>query len=514
MSSPDARSRRITSVVAATLAGVLYLATLFPGIGGVLNHGDSAKFQFLGFVWGVGHPPGNPLYLGSLALFQSLPFGTAGLRANLASAVCGALAVGFTANAAHRMAGVRASVVAASFLALGGLVWEFATEAEVYAFNSVFVSFMLYAFTRAEIEGSTRMAALGVAAFVMGIAGHLSLVVAGPGVLLFATSLLWRGIKPSLHDMALVVGAGLVCLGSYALLPVLHARSVYSEYNVEPGLAGLIEFATGAKWRSGIKLPALEEALSGRTLSVVKVLLRQWTLPVWLGAPMAFYALHRRFPGVARFAITACLAWLTFLYLYDIPDPDGLVVPIACCVAPALGVAVASAARFRLTAAIAGCALLPTALLHVQQYRQTVGFEILQDVNASPGREALDMPDLIGGLPENAHLTLPCLHYGCAQVMNYYRFADEAVQERHVRIVGLKGSRLSRWHSPPPSIDPRLGLSQVVCTVQERESTLLSSKGVRMQKRERGELHVAGKTYQRLPVYCSQPGQSGARNGS
>src|SRR5687768_12095366 len=42
---------------------VLYVTTLFPGVGGRINGGDSAKFQFIGLIGGIGHPPGSPLYM-------------------------------------------------------------------------------------------------------------------------------------------------------------------------------------------------------------------------------------------------------------------------------------------------------------------------------------------------------------------------------------------------------------------------------------------------------------------
>src|SRR5579863_1968912 len=52
---------------------LLYAITHFPGVGGSVNHGDSAKFQFIGRVLGLSHPPGNPLYLLLDAAWVRLP---------------------------------------------------------------------------------------------------------------------------------------------------------------------------------------------------------------------------------------------------------------------------------------------------------------------------------------------------------------------------------------------------------------------------------------------------------
>lgn len=505
MTLGEPRARRATTLALGLSSGLLYAITLFPGVGGVLNHGDSAKFQFLGLVPGVGHPPGNPLYLALLALIQRIPFGDAAFRANLTSAACAAVAIGFLADATYRMAGRQASILTAVLVGLGGLFWEFATEAEVYALNGAFVAFIVYALVRAETERSSRFFAAGTAALIVGTSGHLSLVVSFPALVLSGASLLRHGIKPTGKDLVLVLGACVLSLGLYGLLPVVHAHSVYSEYLVEPSISGFIDFVTGAKWRSGLKIPNLKDALTARSTALTTVLLRQWILPLWVCAPLAFHFFLARFSATARFCAAACLSWLAFLYFYDIPDPDGLVVPISCCVAPAFGVTVHAARHSRAwtTAAILGIA--PTALLHVKQYRETVAYDILEDVTRAPGRELLDMPDIAQRLPDGAYLALPCLHYGCVQVMNYYRFADESMRKRSIQIVGLRESQRSPWPSSPPIIELERARSHVVCTVHERESRLLSARGATMARIDRGEGRIGERVYERLPLYCSRP---------
>ena len=41
----------------------LYASTLYPGIGGRINYGDSVKWQLLWLVDGIPHAPGYPLFL-------------------------------------------------------------------------------------------------------------------------------------------------------------------------------------------------------------------------------------------------------------------------------------------------------------------------------------------------------------------------------------------------------------------------------------------------------------------
>jgi hypothetical protein len=54
---------RLIPAVIVVVCGFIYLRTLYPGIGGRINYGDSVKFQFLAFTDGLPHSTGFPLYL-------------------------------------------------------------------------------------------------------------------------------------------------------------------------------------------------------------------------------------------------------------------------------------------------------------------------------------------------------------------------------------------------------------------------------------------------------------------
>jgi hypothetical protein len=504
MSDPKARAGWITSLCIGLSSFALYCATLFPGVGGVLNHGDSAKFQFFGVVHAVGHPPGNPLYLALLYLVQSVPLGTPALRANVASAACAAATVALVASAAYRVHGLLAALVSALTLALGGLFWEFATEAEVYALAGLCVGFIVYSLARAESEHDPKFFAAALCAFALGVANHLSLVVAFPALVFAGVALFREGISLTRWGLFAFVGAGMCALGLYGLLPLIHHYSVYSEYPVSNDLAGFIQFVTGATWQQQFGIPSLEVALAERPLRVVSVLLRQYILPLWLCVPTAFYLLFLKAKATARFCAWAAIGWLVFLYLYDVPDPGGLAVPIAVTVAPAVGVAVASAQRpfLALTAVVA--MLLPTVVLHLREVSDFVSYDVMEDVYGSPAREPLDFPDLIQRLPEDAYLTVPCGHYGCVQVTNYYRFADARTLARGIQIVTLHGSFRPPWPTAT-RIEPELAQKRVVCTVQRAERDLLLARGARMRTIARGSVQLREGAIERLPLFCSDP---------
>ena len=66
----------IMAFVVFAASVVFYGICLFPGLGGTINPGDSAKFQVLGHTPIMVHGPGYPLILmiGAVVRWLSLPF--------------------------------------------------------------------------------------------------------------------------------------------------------------------------------------------------------------------------------------------------------------------------------------------------------------------------------------------------------------------------------------------------------------------------------------------------------
>lgn len=120
------------ALIISLLAGILYVATLQPDLGGPE---DTPKFQFLGYVFGTAHPPGYPLYSMLSGVFvRIVPIATIAYRANLFSAVMAALACGTAFAVARLLGGSRwASACAALGLATGASYWRSAVFAEVYS---------------------------------------------------------------------------------------------------------------------------------------------------------------------------------------------------------------------------------------------------------------------------------------------------------------------------------------------------------------------------------------------
>ena len=128
----------VVSALLGLASFLLYLVTLAPTIG----WGDSADLALriadstdTMFLWGSRD---YVLYRSAARFFQSIPYGDAGLRANLATAFFGGVSVGLVGFLTGYVGRSRLAAVGASLsLAVAHSFWFLAVTAEVYTFNAM-----------------------------------------------------------------------------------------------------------------------------------------------------------------------------------------------------------------------------------------------------------------------------------------------------------------------------------------------------------------------------------------
>lgn len=170
--------------------------------------GDNAELATLGAAGGVAHPTGYPAYLVWLRLTSWLPGTTPAHTAAIATAILAAIQLAVL-HAACRAWGARpiAASFAVAIYASGPVVMRYSSEAEVFAMNQLVVATVLYlAAQDGPLRGVPRVAALGLAAG-LGIADHLTCVLAAPVGLLGAI----RGVREARRGAA-AAAAGMVAL--------------------------------------------------------------------------------------------------------------------------------------------------------------------------------------------------------------------------------------------------------------------------------------------------------------
>ena len=208
VTSPASGRRRVLGAAGVGLAAfVVYLLTLYPGVGG---GGDAVKFQYVGSVLGTAHSPGYPLYVVVSYVFSLIPFGSLAYRINLMSAVCGAAAAAILFLTLARL---RCHLVVAAVAALGlaydRLLWGRSTGAEVYALNAALISLMLWTAVRwAETKRDRDLYAM-VAVFALSLGNHLTVVSLVPALAAFVLLTSPR----SVNVRTVVISVAIVALG-------------------------------------------------------------------------------------------------------------------------------------------------------------------------------------------------------------------------------------------------------------------------------------------------------------
>jgi hypothetical protein len=199
------------------VALLLYVRTAAPTIYAL----DSSGLTRAAYLLVPAHSPGYPLYLLLGKAFITLvPWGDAGYRLNLMSAVFGATAAAllcvFLRTTGHR---TTVSVGASLVFATGFYFWSTATMAEVYTLNTALVALLLVLLVQWRRTGRERW--LGALALVYGLSfgDHVTVALLFPGlafaILRAAPRHRPARIRPSRLLLLFALG-----LGVYAFVPL------------------------------------------------------------------------------------------------------------------------------------------------------------------------------------------------------------------------------------------------------------------------------------------------------
>lgn len=500
--------RRATLLV-ATAALIVYACTLYPGVGGRINYGDSAKFQFLGVVLGVSHPPGNPLYLLLAALVSHLPFVAPSLGVKLLSALSAAVAVGMVFATNRLFFGALASLVGAFLLAFGPTFWIFATEAEVYTLNAAIVATSLFHLLRWRRDRDTRDLLIGGCVSILGFGDHLTIVCLGPTVLLLlAHDRKW--VAPTPKRLAAIAATILATAALYAYVPLRSRVAAYSEFAPQLGSSSLWDYVTAKKYQANFKAFDVVEALNVRLPGILGTIQKQWMGPLLTAVAAGAGAMLAVAPGATALLVLTALSYCTFALAYGIPDGEGFFIPIYVCGAIFAAALVDLLARQSKVRGWAGAALMlallvPPARLHLRELSTTFSRTELDEMGDGRGLVAWDLPEVVRSVPDGATVMIPCAHYGCVETMNYVRFADPEVARRHVRFARFPWTPYG-WSVPaPPVMTVEDARRSVLCVLHQNDATRISALGIKVDRIDRPERTVAGKRYPGVPIFCSHP---------
>lgn len=169
------RCRYFSVSITFVVTSFVYFSTVAPGL---IQFGDSPKFQFIGLVNGIPHPTGYPLYILISKLFLAVtPFSNVALSMNVMSAIFAIFAVvlvhltvlNLTKNSLIGL------LIALTF-ALSRTFWSQAIIAEVYTLNAFCVALVLWFVILWEETNDIRYFYLAWATICIGLGNHATLI--------------------------------------------------------------------------------------------------------------------------------------------------------------------------------------------------------------------------------------------------------------------------------------------------------------------------------------------------
>jgi hypothetical protein len=336
--------------LAALLVLSVYIWTLAPSVFTL----DGAELTTAAYTLGLAHPPGYPVYLLLLHLFQHVPFGDIGYRSNLFSAVASAGAVACVAGIVYQLCRHWwAALVAGLSFGWCFYTWSVSVFAEVYTFQSLLLAGMLLLLWHWQQSLQRRWVLLTAALMGLALANNPATLLWWPGLLLLAWAVPWRQLR-SLSTWLAACG-----VGALALLPVLYLpwRSTVSlafssaGFYDEAGLFHTLQltdphtllwYLSGGGFKTLI-FPYTAPELLGETLQFLHEL---WAAFLGIGLPLgvwgwwAIWQHHRRY---AVGLVLAIVPHMLFFIGYHAPDKNTMFLPVFLVWAVLLGAGVARA---------------------------------------------------------------------------------------------------------------------------------------------------------------------------
>ena len=476
----------------------LYACTLYPGVGGRAQWGDAAKWQYIGSVLGISHPPGSPLYVLATFAWGRLPIATTiGARVILFSAVCGAGAVALV-FATLRTLGARvgAALVGAGSLAIARALWTFSTEAEVYAPLALAIAFVVHRFVVWQAARRVRDYAIGCAAYALAFGDHYLVLMLLPALLALVLSSDARAaFRP--RALAIVTLAILFGLVPFAWLWFQIPLASYSEFPGARSWRAFVDYLLVRQYRSGM----FEGVHPERLLWAPRFALNQIGPGPGLLAALGVFALARdraRRP-LALFFVLAAIAPLVFLAGYREGDDLGGVVaalvPMTVLVGLGMHWLVERLPWPRARDAAVAIALAVGAFGATVNARRLAVPDPLNHLTWEvDGVKAYrwDLPCVLRNAETRVTIVPPFDDYGARQIVMYYETTDPDVGAKHVTFRYMGEAPPSEWTWARQPTMPAASEARIVYAFQRGHADRLASAGFAVEERTLDSLGGCG----------------------
>jgi len=269
----------------------VYLYTLCPTIS---TYADAGEYPTMAFISGFGHPPGYPLFILILKLFQLLPFGNPAYQANLANAFLASSAVLiFFLLLKNLTKNSWIAFISSMILAFSKIFWKNAIVSEVFSLTSLFTISIFFIFTLWLQTKKKKFFYWFLIAAGFGLAHHQAVILIGlvPLFVWFFIAKMWRGLR--IKDYLLALPLLLIGYLPYIYIFIVAHRIPLMNWDNPQTLYGLFRLVTRASYGTFV-LTSLPEKVSFSSQSLGLIKLWSTSLSI-IGLTLAVLGLIKAF---------------------------------------------------------------------------------------------------------------------------------------------------------------------------------------------------------------------------
>ncbi len=319
--------------------GVMVFALYFATLSRHVGEADTFEFQVVMPQWGIAHPTGYPLFVTLGKLFSFLPLGSMAFRLNVLSALLATLAVWMIYRLIVGLTSDRLpAAIAALWLAASSVFWSQAIVVEVYGFNALLVTVVVWLLVRLLEHPAVNIQKWLIFAVTL----TLGLAVSHhfDSAILFAPLMLTLILaRPRLSWKSWLIAGGCFLIGLtpwlliYFRWPGLHQGQWMT-------LGEWLAWITGQRFGGALNL-ALWSDLT-RWGIMLRITLAQFG---WIGAVIAaagLVILIRRAWRVALITGVTFAGYFFFGLIYNVPDVSVFAIPVFLIMAIWIGIAISA----------------------------------------------------------------------------------------------------------------------------------------------------------------------------
>jgi hypothetical protein len=300
---------------------VVYIQTLLPSMG---YSGDTAKFQFIGKILGIPHPPGYPLYIMLNYLFGKLPIGNLAYRINLMSACFASLTVAFLFFVIRRLTHNAAiALMAALAFGFSHTFWSQAVIAEVYTLHTCFLSIVILFLILWAQERRRIYFYLACCFYAISFGNHLLMITVLPG---FAVFVILTDYKILSSKKTIVWVSTFIVVGmlqySYIFIR-LYQGTTFSEYSEtfhHNTITYFFDFVMGKQFRAKMFAFSLENILTERIPLFFGLFRKNVFIEGIISGCIGIWVLLRKQTTIAVLLLLIMIGNITYALNYDIED--------------------------------------------------------------------------------------------------------------------------------------------------------------------------------------------------